>query len=58
LREFPGFRSRGEPVRSAQKRAFRWLAGPRKRHYTFARRRPDRHVTVQARHGVEAASKH
>ena len=55
----PSFRNRCEPQEIErcpdagkapdlpQKREFRWLARPRKRHYTFARRRLD-HVTTKA----------
>jgi hypothetical protein len=45
-----------EQVRSTHKRDLRWLARPRKRHYTFARR-PRIAVMVQVRYGADAASK-
>jgi hypothetical protein len=38
-------------------RESRWLARPRKRHYTFARRRLDHVTTVRVRHGAIASSK-
>jgi hypothetical protein len=38
-------------------RETRWLARPRKRHYTFARRRLDHVTTIRVRHGAIASSK-
>jgi plasmid stabilization system protein ParE len=47
-----------ERAKSALKnRESRRLARPRKRHYTFARRRLDHVTTVRVRHGAIASSK-
>jgi hypothetical protein len=44
------------PKFALKNRESRWLARPRKRHYTFARRL-DQVTTVRVRHGAIASSK-
>jgi hypothetical protein len=51
------FASRERALSALKNRESRWLARPRKRHYTFARRRLDHVTTVRVRHGAIASSK-
>jgi len=50
------FASRERTKSVLKNRESRWLARPRKRHYTFARRL-DHVTTVRVRHGAIASSK-